>query len=134
LMFKEPRENGEGAETMGIDELLDSILAADARIMAVGIMDSKYGYLGHKIREGVALSFPKGEAFDNLLLSPTFMLGAAERFEPIFGSISRLSIRMERAILTLYRLRRYIIGVALRPETESAVLDLVGEGLKRLAD
>ncbi len=119
---------------MGIDELLDSILATDARILAVGIADSKYSYLGHKIREGVALSVPKGEAFDNLLLSPAFMLGAAERFEPILGSISRLSIRMERAVLTFYRLRRYIIGVALRPETESAVLDLVGESLKGLAD
>ncbi len=126
--------NSEGAETMGIDEVLDSVLVADDRIMAVGIADSKYNFLGYKIREGVALSVPKGEAFDNLLLSPAFMLGAAERFEPIFGSISRLSIRMERAVLVFYRLKTYVVGVALRPETESAVLDLVGEALNRLAD
>ncbi len=119
---------------MGIDELLDSVLVADDRIIAVGIGDSKYSYLGHKIREGVRLSVPNGEAFDNLLLSPAFVLGAAERFEAIFGSISRLSVRMETAVLVFYRLKAYVIGVALQPKTESAVLDIVGEALKRLAD
>jgi hypothetical protein len=133
-LLNQSKENSEDEETMEIDELLDSILATDDRIMAVGIADGKYNYLGHKVRERVALSVPRGEAFENLLLSPTFMLGAAERWEQLFGRISRISVRMERAVHTFYLLRRYIIAVVLPPATESAVLDRVGEALKRLAD
>jgi hypothetical protein len=117
---------------MEIDELLDSILATDDRIMAVSIADGKYNYLGHKVRKRVALFIPKGEAFENLLLSPTLLLGAAERWEPLFGRISRISLRMERAVF--YLLKIYIIAIVLPPATESAVLDRVGEALKRLAD
>lgn len=117
---------------MDINQITNSIFELDNRIRYVAILNHNYILRASRMRAGLTSLTPRQTDREFMSLSPTIMIGAAERLQPYCGPIRRLTVRYEKVVLVFYRTTAHLIVLSLEPQADSALIDKIGDAVKKL--
>ena len=117
---------------LDIKEVTESIFKLDKRIRYVAILNPKYDLLESKMREGVSSLTPAQTDRDFMKMAAPLIVGSAEKLRPFCGAMKRLTVRYDKVFLALYRTAAHVLILSLEPQVDQALLDQVGDAVKRL--
>ncbi len=112
--------------------ITDRIFELDKRIRYVAILNHQYNLLESKMREGIQSLTPDQTDRDFMRLAAPLMVDAAEKLRPFCGANRRISVRYDKVLLVFYKTAAHLVVVSLEPSAEQALLDEVGNSVRRL--
>ena len=115
-------------------ELFAKALAEDeARIVYVGIVDSKYELKYSVFREGGEVYADFNVIRNLLTFAPRLVIAELEKLEPTLGKISAVLVRFEKRVLVFSRLDDHVVIVGFHTEVPTPFPEYVAERIKRAA-
>jgi hypothetical protein len=84
------------------------------------------------MREGVASLTPAQTDRHFMTIAAPLMVDAAEKLKPFCGNIRRVIVRYDRILLVFYRTAAYLVILSLEPDTDQALLDTIGNSVRKL--
>ena len=84
------------------------------------------------MREGTPSLTPAQTDRDFMTIAAPLMIGTAEKLKPFSGTIRRMTVRYDRVLLVFYRTTAHLVILSLEPEIEQALLDKIGESVRKL--
>ena len=115
-----------------IKEVTENIFKLDKRIRYVAILNPRYDLLGSRMREGVPSLTPAQTDRDFMKMAAPLMIESVEKLRPFCGAMRRLTVRYDKVFLALFRTAAHLIILSLEPQVDQALLDRVGDAVKRL--
>jgi hypothetical protein len=113
-------------------EVTETIFKLDKRIRYVAILNPRYDLLGSRMREGVASLTPAQTDRDFMKMAAPLMIDSVEKLRPFCGAMRRLTVRYDKVFLALFRTAAHLIILSLEPQVDQALLDQIGDAVKRL--
>lgn len=117
---------------MDINQITNSIFELDERIRYVAILNHNYILRASRMRTGLTSLTPRRTDREFMSLSPTIMMGAAERLQPYCGLIRRVTVRYEKVVLVFYRTAAHLIVLSLETQADPALIDKIGDAVRKL--
>jgi hypothetical protein len=117
---------------LDIKEISENIFKLDQRIRYVAILNHQYDLLESSMREGVASLTPAQTDRHFMTIAAPLMVDAAEKLKPFCGNIRRVIVRYDRILLVFYRTAAYLVILSLEPDTDQALLDTIGNSVRKL--
>ncbi|HKM77407.1 MAG TPA: hypothetical protein VJZ32_13425 [Candidatus Bathyarchaeia archaeon] len=117
---------------MDIKKISENIFKLDERIRYVAILNHQYDLLESSMREGVASLTPAQTDRHFMTIAAPLMVDAAEKLKPFCGNIRRVIVRYDRVLLVFYRTAAHLVILSLEPDTDQALLDKIGNSVRKL--
>ncbi len=67
-----------------------------------------------------------------MTIAAPLMVGAAEKLRLFCGAIRRVAVRYDKVLLVFYWTTAHLVVLSLEPQVEQALLDEIGNSVRRL--